>query len=62
MNLTRMVEMLTRCCIFLVKRDALRNKAHRRVPSPENPCDCIHCQWVNGLEAEGDERLEAGWR
>jgi len=64
MSLARLVGMLARACIFLMKRDAARTATHRYDSErlPVGVCDCVHCQWVRGIEAEGDEVLGAEWK
>lgn len=59
MSLARLVGLLARCCHWLVRREAMRTKEHRR-ENDARDCVCEPCQWRRGIEADADETLGAG--
>jgi hypothetical protein len=57
-SLATLVGLALRCCLLLLRREQQCDKAHRK----ENDCMCEPCQWIRGIEQDGDETLGRNWR
>lgn len=58
--LGRLVGTLARLGVWLLKREAMRDKEHRR-ENDTRDCMCEPCQWARGVEDDADAALEK-WR
>ena len=59
--MSNLLGVLTRAVIWLMVREAKRDKAHRR-ENDSRDCLCESCSWVRGIEEDADSHLGKSWR
>lgn len=61
MGTLTLIGTLARCAVWLLRREAARDKKHRK-ENDSRDCMCDCCGWVRGVEADTDEVLGRRWR